>query len=181
MLLLSILHLPVLYINTFGTKFQYENVFTAAITTFGNLGPADDVSEVKIPGCNADDFQVDICSIGKDSLGLFYSYIDVIGTIIVIIAYIWLQKFEGQETLNLGRSTVKASDYTITVRNIPHDSTETQIKAHFAKVTGEAVSSVSLAFANADEIRMYIERGEHMKKRFSCVHEIRYEKTMLKV
>ena len=181
MFLLTILHIPVLFINMFGTTTQYDNVFTAAITTFGNLGSAEDVVEVQIPGCDESDFQEDMCSIRKDRLALFYSLIDTVGTLLVVLGFVWLQRFEASEASNLGRSTVKASDYTITVQNIPPHSTEAQIKAHFAKVTGEAISSVSLAFANSDEIRMYIRRGELMKKRFVCIHKIRYEKTMLKV
>jgi len=181
MLLLAIIHIPVLLINISGAPTQYDNVFTAAITTFGNLGSVENVDFVRIPGCNEGDFQEDVCSIPKDRLALFYSCLDVCGTIVVISGILWLKVFEAKETSNLSRSTVKASDYTISVRNVPADTTEAEIKAHFAKVTGEAIASVSLAFANSKEISLYIKRGELMKKRFVCIHKIRYEKTMLKL
>mmetsp|Transcript_9056 Transcript_9056/g.13500 ORF Transcript_9056/g.13500 Transcript_9056/m.13500 type:complete len:1091 (+) Transcript_9056:834-4106(+) len=178
MFLLSILHTPILFINMIGTSMQYENYFTTAITTIGNLGSADEVAEIKIPGCTEGDFQQDICSIQKNRLAMYYSLVDATGTIVVVLGLLWLMKFERQEANNLSRSTVKASDYTICVRNIPENTTEAEIKAHFAKVTGEAIASVSLAWANAQEIQLYFKRGELMKKRFICIQKIRHEKTM---
>ena len=51
---------------------------------------------------------------------------------------------------------------------------------HFAELTGEAVAAVHLAFNNAKEIDMYVQRGKVIQKRYKCVQRIRYEKTMMK-
>lgn len=109
-----------------------------------------------------------------------YSFIDAIGTAFFIIAWLWLRKFESKEARVLNRSTVTASDYTVRLTSIPKDTTEKELAIHFAKVTGEAVAAVHLAFNNSKEIGMYIRRGVTMQHRYKCVQRIRYEKTMMK-
>jgi hypothetical protein len=78
----------------------------------------------------------------------------------------------------LNRSTVTASDYTIRLKAVPVDTTEKELAIHFARVTGEAVAAVHLAFNNSEEIKQYIKRGRIMQQRYNCVQRIRYEKTM---
>eukprot|EP00592_Proboscia_alata_P004168 CAMPEP_0194367442 /NCGR_PEP_ID=MMETSP0174-20130528/15518_1 /TAXON_ID=216777 /ORGANISM="Proboscia alata, Strain PI-D3" /LENGTH=832 /DNA_ID=CAMNT_0039143183 /DNA_START=91 /DNA_END=2586 /DNA_ORIENTATION=+ len=179
MLILSILHVPVIIINMFGGSVQYDSV-TPAVVTFGNLGRSDLVTSIQIPGCNEAEFQQESCTIDKDALAVLYATIDAVGVVIVIIAYVWLRSFEKAEAKNLNRSTVSASDYTLRVTNIPGDATETQLAAHFAMLTGEAVSEVNLAFENSDEVHLYFKRGRLSKKRFDCIQRIRYQKTMQK-
>jgi hypothetical protein len=80
----------------------------------------------------------------------------------------------------LRRDTVTASDYTIRITSIPDDTTEKDLGVHFARVTGQAVAAVHLAFNNAEEINMYIQRGKIVAARYHCVQRIRYAKTTLK-
>lgn len=174
--MLSIVHLPIAMINTFGASFQY-NSLTIAITTFGNLGSADDITEIKIPGCNEAEYQTIECTLEKENLALFYASLDMIGTIIVIIGWKWLEIFEKGEALHLDRSTVTASDYTMRIFNIPKDTNEAQLAVHFAKISEDSVAEVHLAYKNAKEIKEYFKRGKLMKKRFNVVQRIRYEKT----
>ena len=65
MLILSILHLPVLFINTLGTNEKISLSITLAMSTFGNLGSAEKVGVVAIPGCDEAEFQFKHCEIGK--------------------------------------------------------------------------------------------------------------------
>ena len=109
-----------------------------------------------------------------------YAYIDVIGTVFFIVAWLWLRNFEGKESRVLNRSTVTASDYTIRLTSVPEDTTEKELAIHFAESTGVAVAAVHLAFNNSKEIEMYIQRGKVMQQRHKCVQRIRYEKTMMK-
>lgn len=97
-----------------------------------------------------------------------------------MLALLWLRKFEGKESRVLNRSTVSASDYTIRITSVPEDTTEKELAIHFAELTGEAVAAVHLAFNNAKEIDMYVQRGKVMQQRYKCVQRIRYEKTMMK-
>ena len=62
MVILSVLHLPVLILNTFGTD---TKTLSAAMTTFGNLGSAMNATVVTIPGCDETEFQFEHCKIGK--------------------------------------------------------------------------------------------------------------------
>mmetsp|Transcript_2880 Transcript_2880/g.4113 ORF Transcript_2880/g.4113 Transcript_2880/m.4113 type:complete len:1141 (+) Transcript_2880:236-3658(+) len=176
MLILSFIHLPVLIINMYGTSIQYESS-SFALTTFGNLGSADEVTSVHIPGCNENEYQFNSCIIEKDELATYYALLDASGTIVVIIAWIWLKFFERKEVDKLNRSTVTASDYTIRVLGIPSDATEKELAAHFAAVTDEAVAEVHLAYANAKEINLYFKRGKLMRRRYDCVQRVRYLKT----
>ena len=65
MSILSILHLPVLFINALGTDNKMGMSLSAALTTFGNLGSAEDVGSVDIPGCDETEFQFSHCEIGE--------------------------------------------------------------------------------------------------------------------
>lgn len=65
MSILSVLHLPILFINTLGTNDKIKLSVSAAMTTFGNLGSAMDVGSVAIPGCDETEFQFEHCEIGK--------------------------------------------------------------------------------------------------------------------
>lgn len=112
----------------------------------------------------------------KDHIAFLYAVIDGIGTVFMIAAWIWLRIFEKKEVINLNRSTVDASDYTLRVQNIPPHSTEREVSIHFARITGEEVADVNLAFSNADEIREYIKRGQLIQERYNCVQRLRYEK-----
>lgn len=117
-------------------------------------------------------------NVDKNELALAYAWIDVIGTVFFILAWLWLRKFESKEERVLNRNTVTASDYTIRLKSIPPDTTEKELAVHFAEVTGQAVAAVHLAFNNSKEIQMYIKRGLVMQQRYKCVQRIRYEKTV---
>ena len=106
-----------------------------------------------------------------------YAFIDAVGTVIVIIGFYWLQIFEKSEVDHLNRTTVTASDYTLRVSRIPVNITEREIAAHFAKLTAAPIAEVNLAFKNADEIKMYKNRGRIMQQRNHCIQKIRYEKS----
>eukprot|EP00804_Cyclotella_cryptica_P009635 CCRYP_006299-RC/>CCRYP_006299-RC protein AED:0.29 eAED:0.29 QI:364/1/1/1/1/1/4/125/1018 len=178
MSILAVVHFPILIINAYGTNNGMDMSYTATMTTFGNLGSANLVNSVTIPGCDENEFQFEHCQIDKNELALVYAWIDVIGTIFFIIAWIWLMKFESKESQVLNRNVVTASDYTIRLRSIPDDTTEKELAIHFAEVTGQAIAAVHLAFNNSKEIRMYIKRGMIMQQRYKCVQRIRYEKTV---
>ena len=121
-----------------------------------------------------------IDSTEKNALAFLYASIDVVGTVFFVIAWLWLRKFEANESRVLRRDTVTASDFTIRITSIPEDTTEKDLGVHFARVTGQAVAAVHLAFNNAQELNMYIQRGKIVAARYHCVQRIRYAKTTLK-
>lgn len=114
---------------------------------------------------------------GKDELAVVYSSLDAIGTIVVILGYYWLKVFERKEVDHLNRTTVTASDYTLRVSRIPVNMTEIELAAHFAELTSSPIADVNLAFKNAEEIKMYSNRGQVMKQRNKCIQRIRYERS----
>ena len=116
---------------------------------------------------------------GKNDLAFFYAFIDVVGTAVFVIAWLWLRHFEAKEFRVLRRSTVSASDYTIRLTSVPDDTTEKDLAVHFAEVTGQAVAAVHLAFNNSQEIDMYIQRGKIVAARYHCVQRIRHAKTTM--
>ena len=139
MFILSILHVPVLIVNIYGANDLIGSSFNLATMTFGNLGSAEEVDSVDIPGCNEMELPLNGCRVKKNHLAILYSFIDAAGTIFFILAWLWLRKFESKESRMLNRSTVTASDYTIRLKSVPADTTEKELAIHFAQVTGEAV------------------------------------------
>jgi hypothetical protein len=176
MFILAIIHIPALVLNIFGTTLENENG-VLAMTTLGNLG-ASDIEQVQIPGCDGSKYQFEGCIMSKNQLALFYSLLDATGTIIVIIGFAWLRLFEKNEADHLNRTTVTASDYTLRVTGIPRNITEREIAAYFAEVTSSPIAEVNLAFDNANEIKMYMNRGNIMQKRIDCIQRIRYERSI---
>jgi len=178
MFILSFIHVPCVVFNIFGTSMQYESNLLA-LTTLGNLGAASNVTEVRIPGCNEEQYHfADTCTILKNKLAFFYSILDAVGTIFIIIGWMWLRIFEKREVENLNRSTVNVSDYTISVTSIPPFINEREVAIHFANLTGEAVAEVNLAFQNSEEIQLYFIRGQLIRDRYKYVQRIRYELTI---
>jgi len=176
---LAIMNTPALIMNCLGAGNQYEG-FNLAVMSVGNLGDSVNVTVVDLPFCNGDDFQQFDCTIKKSDLAYYYSLLDVLGTAFVLIGWLWLRRFEKMERENLDRATVTASDYTVRLPWVPKDTQEMELKAHFAKVTGEPVADVQLAFNNAKEIQLYFRRGELMKERFHAVQQLRYHYTQIK-
>ena len=176
MFILSIIHAPIIFFNLRASSKGYDSNLLA-MTTLGNLGDSD-LEMIKIPNCDEDAYHFDNCYISKNLLAILYSSLDAIGTFIVIIGFYWLRLFQKTEVNHLNRATVDASDYTLRVKGIPPDVTEREMAVHFAKLTGEAVADVNLAFNNANEIRMYASRGGVMKQRYKCIQQIRYEKSI---
>jgi hypothetical protein len=116
----------------------------------------------------------------KNDLVFLYTLIDIIGTVVFVIAWLWLRNFEAKESRVLRRSTITANDYTIRLTSVPDDTTEKDLAVHFAGVTGEAVAAVHLAFNNAQEINMYIQRGKIVAARYHIVQRIRHAKSTMK-
>lgn len=109
-------------------------------------------------------------------MAIFYSLVDSLGTVIVILGWIWLRIYEKKEVEHLNRATVNVSDYTLRAQNISKYATEREVAVHFANLSGHAVSEVNLAFKNANEIKLYMKRGHLMGKRYDCLQRIRHEK-----
>jgi hypothetical protein len=114
----------------------------------------------------------------KNELALVYAFLDAVGTVIVIIGFYWLKMFEQSEVNHLNITTVTASDYTLRVSRVPVNATEREIAAHFARLTSSPIAEVNLAFKNADEIKMYVNRGSIMQQRNKCIQRIRYERRL---
>jgi hypothetical protein len=179
MFILAVVHTPSLVLNSLGAVSQYESVGLAS-TTVGNLGDSFNVTTIKIPFCNEDEFQQHDCTIDKSELAYFYALLDCMATGFVLVGWLWLRSFEKKESDNLDRATVTASDYTVRVPKIPADTTELELAGHFAHLTGCSVADVSIAYDNSEEIEMYFTRGKLMKERFLTVQKIRYVRSVAK-
>jgi len=178
--ILGVCNTPGIIMNTLGAGNQYGEGFSLAVTTVGNLGDSFNITDVLIPGCNEDDYQQPTCTIDKEKLALWYSYMDIFCTSFVLLGWLWLRNFEKKESTSLDRSTVTASDFTVRLPWVPHDTTEIELRAHFSRVTDKPVVDVCLAYDNSGEIELYFERGKLMKKRFETVQKLRYWHTTMK-
>lgn len=65
--------------------------------------------------------------------------------------------------------------YTIVVSNLPPDVTEVDLLNHFGSIVGrkDAISCISLAYNNEDEIELCKKRGDIIRKKIILVH-VRY-------
>jgi len=177
---LSCLNLPILILNTFGHSTEEgARLHDLSQTMAGNLGGTNVTKGVHFPGCN-DNIRNQSCDIDKSTVALLYAYIDIFGTLLVIIGYLWLRLFEAKEVIVLDKNTVSAASYTVMVKGFVQNLkfTEAELKKHFAEVTGQAVSDVTIAYDNEREIYLYRKRGELMKDRVRCTQEYRYYRSL---
>ncbi len=74
---------------------------------------------------------------------------------------------------------VSASNYTVAVKGFRSDIifSEAELKKHFAEVTSQGVSCVSVAYDNEKEIDLYKTRGDLMKQRIRCTQVRTIEKS----
>ena len=65
---------------------------------------------------------------------------------------------------------MSVSSYTVAVKGFDEglDFSEAELRTHFAEVTGQAVTTVAVAYDNEREIQLYKKRGELMKARVSA-------------
>ena len=180
--ILSVFCFPTLVLNTFGRgDEQGGSINDLAQTMVGNLGDANVTQTVSYPGCN-DEVRGQNCDFDKKRLAMTYAYIDFSATIVVIIAFIWLRVFEVKEEAVLNKNTVSVAKYTVAVKGFDKglEFTEQELKSHFAEVTGQAVSTVAVAYDNEREIQLYKKRGELMMARVSATQEYRYYRSLQK-
>jgi RNA recognition motif-containing protein len=62
--------------------------------------------------------------------------------------------------------------YTIAVSNLPSKVTEIDLLNHFGKIVGrkDAVTNISLAYNNEDEIEICRQRGDIIREKIRIVH-----------
>jgi len=181
-LVLACLYMPVLILNTFGRSVEEgARLHDLSQTMAGNLGDTNSTESVHFPGCN-DNIRGQDCDFDKSRVALLYAYIDFLGTVVVIIGFLWLRVFEAKEEIVLDKNTVSAASYTVAVKGFSQGLkfSEAELKKHFAEVTGQAVSGVSIAYDNEREIYLYRKRGELMKERVRCTQEYRYHRSLQK-
>lgn len=180
-LILSVFFLPVLVLNTFGNGDQQSASLTDLSRTMaGNLGDTNNSYVVTFPGCD-DQIYGQQCAMNKTDVAVLYSWIDVLSTFTVLVAFIWLRVFQVKEEIVLDKNSVTAANYTVTVRGLPNKLfVERELMKHFAEVTSHPVSAVSLAFDSEQEILLYRRRGELLKLRNRYTQEYRYYRTLQK-
>jgi hypothetical protein len=114
---LSLISLPVLLLNFYGPEDVVSSGLTnIAQTTAGNLQNTivNATLTVHIPGCDNYSYKSINCYFNKEDVGRMYCYIDIIFSVVVIIAFRWLRYFEKKEESDLiVHSTINASDYTV--------------------------------------------------------------------
>lgn len=204
--LLTIVALPAIVINMTGQN-DTQGLSEIAQTTIGNLGvssggilyynnatssylyntTASVVAEVdvKIPGCTTYGLTTTTsCHLNSRSLSLFYAVIDIIVSVVLFLAYVWLVMFERAEQKVLDDNTVLASQYTVQVSRFAKDTKEEDLTEHFNKLASRKgdtsdshVIDVSFAYDNGEEIDLARARGDIIRRKVHLVHEHRFKCT----
>jgi hypothetical protein len=182
-LVLSVFALPELVINIYGSSDSSSGLNDLSQTTVGNLANTivNTTDWVPLPGCNSVLFGEDNCHLNRNSLGRLYSWLDIGMSSVILIAFVWLWRYERAEEKSLDSLTLYTSMYSVAVRDLPPDVNEKQLKDHFTKLLrsdyGHSVSvqGVTIAVDSSDHIRMLTERGQWLHKKSTRVHHYRYQ------
>jgi hypothetical protein len=145
----TILSLPALIINSWGdgdTLSEDTQLSRLAYTTIGNLGDSVNSSFIRIPFCVPGDgnssvtLVSDDCTLTKSTIGKMYVTLDLIGVVCFLVGYGWLRRAELKEHEIVRRHVVTVPDFTVQVKNIPQDTTESDIRNHFERVAKTLVA-----------------------------------------
>lgn len=158
---------------THGTSIDY--IFA---TTVGNLGDSNRTYTVTLPGCDTGAYVSADCEISKKDIAIFYTSVSMCAAVIVLLGYLWLRVFELQEVVLLDKNTVSASDFTVTISNLPKNFKASELKRHMATLTKYPVVDVRIAEDNEEDIRLFFKRGELFRKRRNIVELYRYQKSL---
>lgn len=184
---LSVISLPTLMVNIYGTVHAPQGLTDLATTTIGNLATTITNSSinVNIPGCNSAIFGEKNCVLNRDRIGVFYSSIDLACTIFLLIAFFWLYKYERVEKKKLNSRTYYLSQYAVAVKNLPPGCMEADIRAHFDELLNNPyptapIVSVNFAYDNEAEILECTRRGDLIREKTQLIHQHRYQCTHMR-
>jgi hypothetical protein len=150
--ILTIISLPELLLNIWSNSYYSKALLSLSRTTVGNLTPQNTSAPINIhiPFCQDNLFD-DNCYLNRSHIGYFYAGVDVIISLFVLVAFVWLRWFERVEEDNVDKNTIFASMYTIQVKNLPANCTEFQLTQHFNSILGGQFPIVSVHFAHRCE------------------------------
>ena len=184
-LILSCFSFVPLVINIFGPQLSssYVPLLTdIARTTVGNMANSFDgfnstgaPDGVLFPFCadQGNIYKVN-CMLDKSFLGNLYTWLDLGGAFLFIIAVYWLDHFEKIEEADINKLTQFASSFAIKVSNLPHLFTEAELVSHFEKFVKYKIAAIYVAYDNEDEIETYKLRGKEMAYRRRKENELKY-------
>jgi hypothetical protein len=151
---LFLISLPKIIISTWGdgdgttSDATWRSFFAA--TTMGNLGDSYNTTNVRVPkwvpGCElgatggatnssiarseATDGDLE-CTLDKLTLGTCFALLDCVGVVVFLAGYYWLKHFAMLEEHKVHSYLSTASDFTVLVTNIPHNTTADDLRRHF--------------------------------------------------
>jgi hypothetical protein len=124
------------------------------------------------------------CVLDKEGVGKFYMWIDFIVVFVVFVAYLWLKYFEDAAVKKLDSFSVFASMYTVQMKNLPKNCTQSDIKEYVVDLLGDkpknAIASVNMAYDNAEEIKNCTLRGDYVRQKIRMTSEFRYHVHLLR-
>ena len=198
-LILSLLGLPNLILNVYGPSSSSNSavgIYDLASTTFGNLASAEQNATVaiKVPGCYEGGYYQFNCYMSRERVGLFYAWLDVIITVTLCVAFVWLQVFYHREERALNKFTVTTSMFSVALTNLPPDADERSLKKHVLKTMqlragptnsrGAAqitkVCAIALGYDNEEEIQQGRQRGKLLKEKLRLTERHRYDVTKIR-
>ena len=170
--LLSLVHLPAMVLNaigpgaTLGTAVGDLGVHSL---TLGNLGDARNVTEIFLPLTTCGDRQ---CSLSKEDVAVLYSVCGLLGTVLMLVAYMWLRFFEAREQPLVDEDYITVDDYAVAVRPLPATADDVSLRKHFEKVTGHHVVEVNVARDESKLVRLAEQRGANIRKLVEVEEEL---------
>jgi hypothetical protein len=120
-----------------------SGLISLASTTVGNLANTvqNGTISISLPGCSTTLFGESSCQLDRDSVGTFYTSIDLAISLFILLAFVWLAYFERKEEKEQMKKTYYASMFTVLVRNLPSSFEEKELKLYFESLLGTILSS----------------------------------------
>jgi len=187
-LLLSVIALPMMVLNYNASSVNNRNSGLRALakTTLGNLAltSVNETFSITIPGCSRSVLVDSNCELNGSDLALLYAILDIVISIVVMVAFLWLNYFQQHEEQELSQTLVKPSMYSVAVTHLPKDTTDEELTGHFMKLLDTrdptSIANISIAYNNSLEIDLCFQRGELMKQKVLLVHQYRHHCTTVR-
>jgi hypothetical protein len=181
-----------------------SGIVSLSMTTVGNLANTiqNGTISIPLPGCSSQLFGEASCQLHRNSVGTFYTSIDLAISLFILIAFLWLAYFERREEKEQLKKTYYASMFTVQVSNLPYHHqqqngqehqqdakngavdtfTEQELRSYFNELLEGAsrVHSIQVVHECEQEIENCKTRGKLLLARNNLLHQHRCDCTLIR-
>jgi hypothetical protein len=155
---LSLIHLPSMIINYFGTTIDNHNIFSSDKVSYGNV-------------LNNTEFETPIFTL---PIHKYFIWSDVTSIIFTSISIYYIIYYSQLESDMVSKQTITTDDFTVQITNIDPSVTKDDIRRHLRDVNIHDVVDIVLLYDIEGEIQQYRKKNSLTEKNNELTNKLNY-------